>query len=53
MRRLVLSVSVLGGLMVLYGVSPVMAWLALVGSAAFVFARRMRETEAEPAHADR
>lgn len=49
MRRLALGVSVLAGLIVLYGFSPIMAWLALVASAAFVFSRRMSEVEPAPA----
>lgn len=49
MRRLALGAFVLAGLIVLYGFSPVMAWLALVASAAFVFSRRMREVEPAPA----
>jgi len=49
MRRLALGAVVLAGLLFVYGFSPVAAWIGLLGSAAFVLARRARETEAQPA----
>jgi hypothetical protein len=53
MRRLALGATVLAGLLVVYGLSPIAAWLGLLGTAAFVLTRRGREAEPQPARIER
>lgn len=51
MRRLVVSGSILAGLMLLYGVSPLVAWVVLSATVALFAVRHARQPE--PTAADR